>query len=89
MEAWLWRTTAEGLRTSCSRRPLPRRRSHATAPPMRHGCAVNAGGHYTANVRQPDGRWLLYNDAYVSFVEERRVLQERPYLLFYERQHHG
>lgn len=46
-----------------------------------------AGGHYTANVRQPDGRWLLYNDAHVSFVEERRVLQERPYLLFYERAH--
>jgi hypothetical protein len=38
-------------------------------------------------VRQPDGRWLLYNDAHVSFVEERRVLQERPYLLFYERAH--
>jgi ubiquitin C-terminal hydrolase len=44
-----------------------------------------AGGHYTAHVRQPDARWLLYNDAAVSIVEERTVLRERPYLLFYER----
>lgn len=43
------------------------------------------GGHYTADVLQPDGRWLRFNDAVVDAVNEAAVLAERPYLLFYQR----
>lgn len=46
-----------------------------------------AGGHYTADVLQPDGRWLRFNDAVVDLVSEHTVLSERPYLLFYQRAH--
>lgn len=44
-----------------------------------------AGGHYTAHVRQPNGAWLLMNDAEVMVVKEPRVLNDTPYLLMYER----
>lgn len=43
------------------------------------------GGHYTAHVRQPNGTWLLMNDAEVMLVKEPRVLNDTPYLLMYER----
>lgn len=44
-----------------------------------------AGGHYTADVLQPDGRWLHFNDAAVSSVPVSQVLSERAYMLFYQR----
>jgi ubiquitin C-terminal hydrolase len=47
---------------------------------------LHAGGHYTAHVHQPDGRWLHFNDAQVTAVPEAAVLAERPYLLVYEKQ---
>jgi ubiquitin C-terminal hydrolase len=46
---------------------------------------IRAGGHYTAHVLQEDGRWLHFNDAAVSFVAQGQVLNERPYLLVYQR----
>ncbi|KXZ42153.1 hypothetical protein GPECTOR_194g321 [Gonium pectorale] len=51
---------------------------------IHHGRSI-AGGHYTADVLQPDGRWLRFNDAVVDLVPESLVLSERPYLLFYQR----
>ncbi len=47
--------------------------------------ASPAGGHYTSDVLQPDGRWLRFNDAVVDLVAEGTVLAEKPYLLFYQR----
>ena len=49
-----------------------------------HGRSL-AGGHYTADALQPDGRWLHLNDAAVNVVPLSAVLHERAYLLFYQR----
>ncbi len=46
-----------------------------------------AGGHYTADVQQPDGQWLRFNDTAVDLVPEDAVLREQPYMLFYSRAH--
>lgn len=56
-------------------------RAHPHPPPPR----ARAGGHYTADVLQGDGKWLRFNDAVVDMVNEKAVLAERPYLLFYQR----
>lgn len=45
-------------------------------------------GHYTADCRQPDGRWLRFDDAVVSVVPINQVLQEHTYVLFYKRVSH-
>lgn len=42
-------------------------------------------GHYTADCKQRDGRWLRFDDAVVSVVPVNRVLQEHAYVLFYKR----
>jgi len=42
-----------------------------------------AGGHYTADVLQPEGRWLRFNDALVDAVGHETVLAEKPYILLY------
>lgn len=47
--------------------------------------AAAAGGHYTAHVQQGDGRWLHFNDAAVDFVPQGKVLEQKPYLLVYQR----
>lgn len=49
-----------------------------------HGKDPSAG-HYTADCRQADGRWLRFDDAAVSVVPINRVLQEQAYVLFYKR----
>lgn len=46
-----------------------------------------AAGHYTADVLQPDGRWLHFNDAAADMASEAQVLHGKPYLLFYHRVH--
>jgi ubiquitin C-terminal hydrolase len=47
--------------------------------------AAAAGGHYTADVQQGDGRWLHFNDAEVDQVSQKQVLEQKPYLLVYQR----
>lgn len=49
-----------------------------------HGKTI-ASGHYTADVRQPDGRWLRFDDGHVTPASQQQVLVQRPYLLFYQR----
>jgi ubiquitin C-terminal hydrolase len=53
------------------------------------GCPIPAclpaGGHYTAHVQQPDGRWLDFNDAEVSGIKQENVLNQRAYMLLYQR----
>jgi hypothetical protein len=36
-------------------------------------------------VQQGDGRWLHFNDAQVDFVAQNKVLDQKPYLLVYQR----
>ncbi|KAK9125139.1 hypothetical protein Scep_013985 [Stephania cephalantha] len=41
-------------------------------------------GHYTADARYSDGRWLHYDDASVAAVGVNKVLHEQAYVLFYK-----
>jgi len=50
-----------------------------------HGKTISRG-HYTADVVQPDGKWLRFDDSDVYWVKEQQVLSDTPYLLVYERQ---
>lgn len=50
-----------------------------------HGRSISSG-HYTADVLQPDGKFLRFDDDTVSSVSLQTVLSERVYLLFYARQ---
>lgn len=50
-----------------------------------HHGKVLSSGHYTADVRQPDLKWLRFDDTQVSVVPQARVLDDRAaYLLFYQ-----
>lgn len=51
-----------------------------------HHGLTPASGHYTADVKQPDGEWLRFDDDHVSHVSVPQVLQRdtEMYLLFYE-----
>ena len=51
-----------------------------------HGKSISSG-HYTADVIQPDGKWLRFDDSDVFWVQQQQVLAERPYLLVYQRHH--
>ncbi|KAH8959219.1 hypothetical protein BDL97_06G067900 [Sphagnum fallax] len=44
-----------------------------------------SGGHYTADCKQNDGRWIRFDDAKVSLVGLNRVLHDQAYVLFYKR----
>ena len=63
---------------------LQGRKYELVATVTHHGKDPSAG-HYTADCRQLDGRWLRFDDAVVSVVPINRVLQEQAYVLFYKR----
>ncbi|KAL3620378.1 Ubiquitin carboxyl-terminal hydrolase 24 [Castilleja foliolosa] len=41
-------------------------------------------GHYTADARHPNGKWLRYDDASVTLIPETKVLHDQAYVLFYK-----
>jgi ubiquitin C-terminal hydrolase len=47
-----------------------------------HGKNV-AGGHYTCDIKQSNGDWLLFDDSRVSKISLADVLTRQAYLLFY------
>lgn len=51
-----------------------------------HHGRTPASGHYTADVKQPDGEWLRFDDDYVTHVNLPQVLSRdtETYVLFYE-----
>ncbi|BDA47004.1 probable ubiquitin carboxyl-terminal hydrolase 10 at C-terminar half [Coccomyxa sp. Obi] len=52
---------------------------------VHHHGRTPASGHYTADVRQPDGKWLRFDDADLSAVSLARVVDDnKAYLLFYQ-----
>jgi len=62
------------------------------APPLYDLFAVSnhigsmGGGHYTASVLGPDGKWWNCNDSYASPLSDRKdVICPEAYLLFYKR----
>ena len=43
----------------------------------------NLGGHYTSFVKNPNGKWYLYNDTMVTEVKKTQVVSAKAYCLFY------
>ncbi|KAK4382946.1 Ubiquitin carboxyl-terminal hydrolase 24 [Sesamum angolense] len=41
-------------------------------------------GHYTADVRYPNGQWLRFDDASVTAINTSKVLHDQAYVLFYK-----
>lgn len=64
---------------------LMQARKYELVATVTHHGKLPSGGHYTADCRQPDGRWLRYDDAQVSVVGQTRVLHDQAYVLFYKR----
>jgi ubiquitin carboxyl-terminal hydrolase 10 len=68
--------------------PEPRHRSGADyelIAVVHHHGRTPASGHYTADVRQPESRWLRFDDAELSVVPLARVVDDaKAYLLFYQ-----
>jgi hypothetical protein len=48
------------------------------------GFSINSG-HYYCYVKSSNDLWYCMNDSHVCRVSEKEVLQQTPYLLFYER----
>ncbi|CAJ1966950.1 unnamed protein product [Cylindrotheca closterium] len=44
------------------------------------------GGHYTAHILDEDGSWNYYDDTRMTKAEEKEVLSEAAYVLYYRRQ---
>ena len=53
-----------------------------------HGVSPSSG-HYTANVRQPNGTWMRFDDGAVSNVTMHDVCDAGAYLLLYQRAEEG
>jgi ubiquitin carboxyl-terminal hydrolase 6/32 len=45
---------------------------------------VLGGGHYTSFCRNPNGMWYYFNDSSCKETSEERIIEESPYMLFYE-----
>lgn len=44
------------------------------------------GGHYTANVKNANGKWYNFNDTHVSeIVDENNIITNKSYCLFYRK----
>lgn len=43
------------------------------------------GGHYTANIRNPNGKWYSFNDTTINQVPEDKVISPYTYCLFYRK----
>ncbi|KAG8370998.1 hypothetical protein BUALT_Bualt13G0041400 [Buddleja alternifolia] len=58
------------------------RRYELVATITHHGIDPSKG-HYTADARHPNGKWLRYDDASVTPIPESKVLHDQAYVLFY------
>jgi ubiquitin C-terminal hydrolase len=43
------------------------------------------GGHYTAYVKNPNGKWYHYNDTSVTEIDEKQIVSQKGYVLFYRK----
>ncbi|XP_028789899.1 ubiquitin carboxyl-terminal hydrolase 24 isoform X2 [Neltuma alba] len=59
------------------------RRYELVATITHHGREPSKG-HYTADARYSNGRWLRFDDASVSAIGETKVLHDQAYVLFYK-----
>ena len=47
------------------------------------GCSM--GGHYTASVKNADGKWYNFNDTIITEVDENNVVTDQAYCFFYRK----
>lgn len=59
------------------------RKYELVATVTHHGKEASKG-HYTADVRYPNGQWLRFDDASLTSITTAKVLHDRAYLLFYK-----
>ena len=43
------------------------------------------GGHYTAHIKNANGKWYSFNDAAVNEIEENNIIGQHTYCLFYRK----
>ena len=43
------------------------------------------GGHYTANVKNANGKWYRFNDTLINEIKENEVINANTYCLFYRK----
>jgi ubiquitin carboxyl-terminal hydrolase 10 len=65
------------------RKYSPQERTYSLFSVVTHHGKKAAGGHYTCDIKQANGDWLLFDDSRVSKISRDDVLNRRAYLLFY------
>ncbi len=43
------------------------------------------GGHYTANIKNANGKWYSFNDTLINEISEEKVITAHTYCLFYRK----
>ena len=43
------------------------------------------GGHYTANIKNPNGKWYSFNDTSINEIPDDNVITQSTYCLFYRK----
>lgn len=43
------------------------------------------GGHYTANIKNANGKWYSFNDTSITEIDESKVISTKTYCLFYRK----
>ncbi|KAL8160980.1 hypothetical protein V2J09_012469 [Rumex salicifolius] len=64
--------------------PTKESRNYELVATITHHGREPSKGHYTADVRYTNNRWLRFDDASVNGVPTSKVLQEQAYVLFYK-----
>lgn len=64
--------------------PSIERRKYELVATITHHGREHSKGHYTADCRYSNGRWLHYDDSSVTAIPTNKVLHDHAYLLFYQ-----
>lgn len=43
------------------------------------------GGHYTANIKNMNGKWYSFNDTFINEISDNNVITQHTYCLFYRK----
>ncbi|KAG9148752.1 hypothetical protein Leryth_013430 [Lithospermum erythrorhizon] len=66
--------------------PTTEGRKYELVSTITHHGKEASKGHYTADARHANGRWLRFDDASVSAISTNKVLHDQAYVLFYKQQ---
>ncbi|KAK2636942.1 hypothetical protein Ddye_031734 [Dipteronia dyeriana] len=64
--------------------PSAEGRKYELVATLTHHGREPSKGHYTADARYPNGRWLHFDDASVTAIGTSKVLHDQAYVLFYK-----